>query len=179
MTPPGDVCSLCRQLPGDKDTQEGSALNSRVDTKTLGFIPWDAHFSMNTPRCYRALQCQTTTVNKSLSQSQQGETAPLCTFHHSPHKTTHPWIQHPAPPLHLHHGDSTKKENPAKGKTPGTKSGKQKSVGWGWNNPSHSAPTAEQPPRWEQGKRRAHLCEQSGHSSAEFPVEVKRGFSAL
>lgn len=42
------------------------------------------------------------------------------------------------------------------------------------SQPAGTAPTPEQP-RWDQGKGRAHLCERSGHSSAAFPMEVKRG----
>lgn len=46
------------------------------------------------------------------------------------------------------------------------------------SRPPGTALTPEQP-RWDQGKGRAHLCERSGHSSAAFPMEVKRGESVL
>lgn len=77
------------------------------------------------------------------SQFQWGETVPLCTFHHTPHKIIHPWIQHPAPPLQTStivtalRRKIQPREKPQMPKQVGNKS-----VGWGWNNPSHAA----QPP---------------------------------
>lgn len=92
---------------------------------------WDSSHGMNTHYSTKVLQGSAVPHYDrgqvpllSSSGVRQTLCTPFYTFHHTPQKTIHPWMEHPAPTTparHLHHSNSIKKENSTKGKTPDAK----------------------------------------------------------